>query len=194
VPMLKVGFSGAHGVGKTTLCRELHRYLEQDGIVVHQTPEVPREIIDEVKDASFFRRGNNSLIRQFLILARQIAVETDHHDVEVLLCDRTLVDHWAYTVAQFHPSLQDDVGAMAWSKFVRAHQASYGLRFYVPIEFAVKDDGVREGDLEFQHSIDCAIHAQLDESALAYHVVRGGIEERVLACADLIKGRLRGDQ
>jgi len=188
--MFIVGLTGAHGVGKTTLCRELQRRLTKRGFSVSTTPEVPREILAEAKDPHFFRQGNNKLSRQFLIIARQILVDQKALGVDVELCDRTLLDHWCYTLALFD-DFDDPLTRSIWSRFVMTYQRRYQLLLYLPIEVLPLDDGVREGDVEFQRKIDILITKYLKEENFAFHIIRGSVAQRADHCESLILARLR---
>ncbi|SRR6266851_1568532 len=179
--MVKVGFTGAHGVGKSTLCRELAHSLARAGLTVEVTPEIPRQIVEETGDPSFFRRGENTIIRQLCIITRQIVVEMSAAGVDVLLCDRTLLDHWCYTIA-LHGNLGDSRGRRVWGNTVQAYLTGYDMVFYVPVEFPVLDDGVREDDSKFQREIDDVLRTQLESMGVLYDVVRGSVAERVTYC------------
>ena len=103
--MVKIAVSGAHGTGKTTLCEFLHRTsgAELDMAICR---EVPRIIIDRVGEPSFFKRGSNTVERQLLIFLYQLEEERKKGSGKnVLLCDRTPIDHLAYTLAN-HPKFR----------------------------------------------------------------------------------------
>jgi hypothetical protein len=188
--MLKVGLTGAHGVGKTTLATQIVRLLGIHGINAQQTPEVPREIITEAGDPHFFRRGKNTLSRQLHILVRQIDIERTIDGPQVLICDRTLLDHWAYTLALF-PRFGDAIIRRIWGDFVIKYlQRSYGVIFYLPIEFLARDDGVREDNMDFQQKIDTLIQHHLERAGVIFVTVHGSLKRREKMCLDEIKRHL----
>jgi nicotinamide riboside kinase len=130
----------------------------------------------------------SSISRQFNIIARQLVVEFDVA-ADVLLCDRTILDHWCYTIALFDELL--DAGArQAWSKFVADRLGTYNLIVYLPPEVAAQDDGVREADREFQQRIDDLILTHLAGADARYVTVRGTLEERAQHCETLIESLL----
>src|SRR5947209_1706654 len=74
---LRVAFVGAHGTGKTTLVKALSEHIKSLGIKCCVTPEVPRIVCEHAGDATFFRRGNNSLLKQTVLLVGQPVYEID---------------------------------------------------------------------------------------------------------------------
>lgn len=178
--MTKIAFTGAHGVGKTTLTQALVAHLRSNGMVVEMTAEVPRLICDRAGDPTLFRRSNNTPLRQMLILLGQIDIEARPTDTspDLLVCDRTLLDHWAYTKHFFRDILQQEGVLDLYEQFVAEYCRTYDRVFYLPIEFAPLDDGTRESDLEFQRAIDELIADAMQVHNLPYITVTGRVEER----------------
>lgn len=178
---LKVTFVGAHGTGKTTLVKALSEHITLLGIRCSITPEVPRIVCENSGDPTFFRRGNNSLLKQTVLLVGQPIYEssTPAGDASVLLCDRAILDHWAYTRHSFMQELKSENILRPLDNLIAKHCRSYNFIFYVPIEFAPQDDGTRESDHEFQRAIDEEIRELLKTYKLAYHTINGTVPERV---------------
>ena len=90
---MKIALTGAHGTGKSTLAKFLQAEIEKRNLIASVTPEVPRMICETVNDKEYFRRGNNSLLKQSLILLGQLVIEEQSQkNVNVQICDRTLFD------------------------------------------------------------------------------------------------------
>lgn len=175
----KIALCGAHGTGKTTLLSELERALRNGGTVCSVVPEVPRIVCATADDPQFFRRGRNSLERQLSLLLGQPVLETvQGRSATYTLCDRTILDHWAYTRFLFKDRLLATGLLNVIEHFVTLHCATYDALFYLPVEFPPRDDGTREGDAEFQEAIDREIRSLLDTFELKYTTVRGSIAER----------------
>lgn len=152
--MVTIAITGAHGTGKTTLARELAVALEREGLNVLVGPEVPREIASEAADAAMFRRSNSTLARQLLILYRQLEQDLRLADPSrVLICDRTMADHWAYTKVLF-PNFDDLAVVTLWEDAVVRRLGYYDAIFYVPTELDPVDDGTRENAKAFQTDVD----------------------------------------
>jgi nicotinamide riboside kinase len=179
--LVKVTFVGAHGTGKTTLVKALAERINSLGIKCSVTPEVPRIICESAGDATYFRRGNNSLSKQILLLVGQpiYEVAAAEDGTSVLLCDRAILDHWAYTRQLFMKELEDEQALSPLNSLIAKHCRSYDFIFYVPIEFAPLDDGTREGDQEFQNAIDEQVRELLKLYGLTYHRVSGTVPERM---------------
>ena len=113
-----------------------------------------------------------SLEAQLWILTTQIAEEirsAAHH--EVVVCDRSVLDNYAYLVFA--------AGRQKWVEpLVNRWMKSYDLLFKVPFAAGAQADGVRDTDEFFMRQIDRLV----DEL----------IEERQLPCTRLPEGR-RGD-
>lgn len=183
---MKVALTGSHGTGKTTLLNHVAGLLEARGESVSVCREVPRIIAAEADDPGFFRRGTNVPLRQALILFRQVVEEgLREAEADIVLADRTVVDHLAYTVALF-PELSDVPEGKALTSAVRAWIGHYDLIVKLPIEFPAIDDGTREAGEAFQAEIDRVIDALYEQFATATSVVRGTVEERAAAVVALI--------
>jgi thymidylate kinase len=155
----KVAVTGAHGTGKTTLISAVFNRLKPE-FDVTLTAEVPRLFIEDFGDPTFFQRGNNSFARQTMILARQIELESHlaQRGHQIILCDRTVVDHWAYTETLF-PIDVKTIEGRGWRDMVKRWLDSYKIIVGLPIEFPIELDNVREADEQFQHEIDQKIAA-----------------------------------
>lgn len=182
---MKAALTGAHGTGKTTLSGRVAALMSHGRTVGH-TPEIPRLFIEEIGDKTIFQRGNNSFARQAMIMARQIETEAMlERSAEVLICDRTLVDHWAYTEVLF-PDEVASLEGQAWKRMVGRWVASYDLIYRLPIEFAMENDGVREADENFRVAIDERIVALYSEFGRSVPIIKGSLEARELAFMEAI--------
>lgn len=175
----RVALVGAHGVGKTTLLKSLEKSLEHEGLAARLMPEIPRMICDAVRDATFFRRGKNTLLKQTAIIVGQLVMEGQPPRSQgLLLCDRTVVDHWAYTRALFRSELQGLAEMAAFEDMLQRHCNCYNCVYYIPIEFGPHDDGTREADPAFQRDIDSEIIGLLNAWKVLFVTVTGSVEKR----------------
>jgi nicotinamide riboside kinase len=177
----RIALTGSHGTGKTTLANALVGHLTAAGTTATSVPEVPRQVCTAAGDPEFFRREKNSLVRQLTLLFGQPVFErrAEAEGPDVVVCDRTALDHWAYTIALFSDELRRESLDQVLAAFICSYMPSYDLIAYIPIEFAPVDDGTREGDIAFQQQIDQCIQDLLAKFAIEHIVVRGTVEDRL---------------
>lgn len=176
----KVALIGAHGTGKTTLANRALADLTNmlGNVSVALCPEIPRIICTAVGDSEYLRRENNSLEKQLTLLIGQESYEAVlQAQNDVLICDRSVLDHWAYTLNLFGSTMQRGIRETI-GLFVRLHMSTYDRVGYVPIEFAPADDGTREADGDFQNKVDEIIVELLAEHEIPYETYRGSVDSR----------------
>lgn len=176
---MKIALTGAHGTGKSTLAIFLKAEINKLSKTASITPEVPRMICETVNDKEYFRRGRNSLLKQSLILLGQLVIEEQFRkNGEIQICDRTLFDHWAYSLNLFGTEIKEGHYTEIYEKFISQHCKSYDKIFYLPIEFKPLDDGTREGDELFQVEIDTLITGLYKKHNISYQTITGSVENR----------------
>lgn len=178
---IKIAFTGAHGVGKTTLLKLTSEGLREKGVLAEITDEIPRLICDAIEDQEFFRRENNSLARQNLIIQNQLVrneIDTKRPN-DFLLFDRTPIDHWAYTKVLFQEQL-DREGVKGIQEKILAEYTKtfFDSIFYLPIEFPPVDDGTRESDNDFQKEIDRELTRLYRDFDISTETVTGSSDKR----------------
>ncbi len=138
---MKIAMIGAHGVGKTTLCFEAAAFLKKRDINVELVKEVARSCPLPIN-------RETNLLAQSWILHTQVAEEIRAGNMaEYVLCDRSVIDNYAYLVwaAEGRPELDHLVAE--WMK-------TYDHLWKVPIVSVPSYDGVRDTDVKFQREID----------------------------------------
>ncbi len=153
---LKVAFVGTHGVGKTTLCFDLAAQLKRLDLGVDIVKEIARRCPLPINEDS-------TLDAQRWILHSQIAEEIEAAaDYEVVICDRSVLDNYAYLVARVgrRPELEP---------LVREWVRGYDALFKVPVLAAPTFDGKRAVSVTFQQEIDTIIDELLAEFAVRVH-------------------------
>ena len=188
---MKIAIIGAHGVGKTTLANALRTRLAGRGFgVISVAPEIPREICSLASDPECFRRGENNALKQALLLFGQLQYEQSFLPREngVLICDRGVLDLWAYSRCLFAGEFQAAGVLEVYEALVAQCARTYRMHFYVPVEFPPSDDGTRESDADFQVAIDGTIGDLLAKYAVPYRKTQGSIDERCV----LVETELRG--
>ena len=141
---LKIAFVGTHGVGKTTLCFDLASQLKRLDLGVELVKEVARRCPLPINEQT-------TPDAQAWILHTQIAEEMEAAALyEVVVCDRSVLDNYAYLVARLgrRPDLDPMVGS--WIR-------TYDALFKVPVLNAPSFDGTRAVSPAFQLEIDAVI-------------------------------------
>ena len=138
---IKLAFVGTHGVGKTTLCYDLASQLKRLDLGVEIVKEVARRCPLPINEAT-------TPDAQAWILHTQIAEElAAAASYEMVICDRSVLDNYAYLVARVgrRPELDPLVGS--WIR-------SYDALFKVPVLGTPSFDGTRAVSPTFQLEID----------------------------------------
>lgn len=153
---LKVAFVGTHGVGKTTLCFDLAAQLKRLDLGVDIVKEVARRCPLPINE-------DTTLDAQSWILHTQIAEEIAAAAAyEVVICDRSVLDNYAYLVARVG-------GRPELDPLVREWVRGYHALFKVPVLQAPTFDGKRAVSRSFQQEIDGIIDELIAAFAVPVH-------------------------
>lgn len=177
---MKLAFIGTHGVGKTTLCFDLASRLKRLDIGVELVKEVARTCPLPIN-------RETTLEAQAWILHTQIAQEiAGATPSQVLICDRSVLDNYAYMVHRAGRRAEYDALVGHWV-------ASYDTLIKVPIIAPPSFDGRRDVSAVFQEEIDRLIDGLVAEFGVTCHRLdpgdRDGWVDRTLQFAG-IPGRL----
>lgn len=142
---MKIALVGTHGVGKTTIAYELAGLIKRKGKAVELITEIARECPFPLNDLG------TSQAYQWII-ARQIQVEIEKSSrAEILICDRSVLDNFAYYVRRCGRSGEE---ARALEAYCRSWMKTYDLLVRLPIAREIEADGFRSTDPAFQREID----------------------------------------
>ena len=143
--MFKVALVGTHGINKTTIAYELAGVLKRRGKTVELLTEIARECPFPL---------NEQATREAYqwIIAKQIQLEIEKLTrAEILVCDRAVLDNFAYYVRRYKGLGQE---CEALRAYCRSWMKSYDLLVRLPITHALTADGFRSTDIAFQREID----------------------------------------
>jgi len=150
---VKIAFVGTHGVGKTTLCFDLASQLKRLDLGVDIVKEVARRCPLPINEET-------TPDAQAWILHAQIAEEiAAAATYPVVICDRSVLDNYAYLVARAGRRQELDPLVGNWIR-------GYDALFKVPVLDAPSFDGTRSVSRTFQIEIDSVI----DELVTAFGV------------------------
>jgi len=179
--MIKVALIGTHGTGKTTACHELVGGLKKKGVNAEYLGETARK----AEQRGLKINEGTTLGAQLWIFHTQIARELEflaRPDVDVLVCDRCVVDNYMYLINKFgHQGVIDEM--------VNSHTGTYAYLFKVPINEKYRtNDGVRSTSPEFQERIDRLLKKELRKRKFEYWNYPGPES----AIEIILKGRQNG--
>lgn len=153
---LKVAFVGTHGVGKTTLCFDLAAQLKRLDLGVDLVKEVARRCPLPINE-------DTTLDAQAWILHTQIAEEIEaSSQYEVVVCDRSVLDNYAYLVARSGRQPELEPLVLQWVR-------GYHALFKVPVTGAPAFDGKRAVSPSFQQQIDETIDELVRDLGVTVH-------------------------
>jgi nicotinamide riboside kinase len=148
---MKIAIIGSHGCGKTALAFSLCTELQKQGRRVELVVEMARRSPFPINEAT-------SEEGQLWILHRHIVAELEASvRAEVVVCDRSVLDNYAYFRHKFGRRPHLDALVKEWV-------GTYTLLVKVPIvtEWLV-EDGVRSVDRQFQAEIDALVESMVQE-------------------------------
>ena len=161
---IKIGVCGVHGAGKTTKVRELKdQYLDAGNTVY---------VVEEIARSCPIRLG--TIKAQEWIWEHQL--EAEKHamslDVDVVICDRTVMDNLMYYLDLTIPLLGDmekyDQTMQRWEELykeaVRWMPAyNHVIRMPMNLEWLQADDPIRPKDEEYARWIDLLFDIYVQE-------------------------------
>lgn len=166
---MKIAIIGAHGVGKTTLAKELSKLLKFPVL-----PDTAREALLK----GFAVNESTPPENQLWILTKQIEYERELKDN--FIADKTLFDNIVYGRQLFN-----DQNFLSVLENIIGKIANYDLFIYLPIEIPLVDDG-RSMDPVFQEKIDKEYLKVLGEFGISYFQVRGSVKQRLKSSLQII--------
>jgi len=168
---MKIAVVGAHGTGKTTVCREIAQKLKYNYIP---------DVVAEAFRLNFTINEETPPESQFWILSKQI--ELERNTPAPWIMEKSLWDNVIY--GSF--SIKDKEVLSVIEKIVEAN-AKYDIVFYLPIEFPIPDDGLRSLNVEFQKFVDGKMLEYLKSHGIKYHTLTGDNDKRVNSAVKIIR-------
>ena len=164
----RIILTGAQGTGKTTLMNA----LATDGT---KTLSIAREHAIEAGWSP--ETGSSEEYQKKLFSALHKAVSSKKNYIS----DRGLTCVAAYTFdGALSGSIKESVANSQYMKLHKFHSENPDvLVVYLPIEFPLEEDGIRDVDEANQRKMDFLIKNLLDTIGIKYITVTGTVEERV---------------
>ena len=169
---MKIGITGTHGVGKTSLAHSLCGELKEKGIHAVVSSEHERQ--------SPFPAGTesrNSVEAQCWILGKQFLEEIELSSrYPVVICDRTMLCNYAYflwNLEKAPPEMQNNPMVAVIKNMVREWLKTYTYFFRIPIsdQKTLMEDKFRSTTTDWQREIDKIIDKAVEEFSIHQIVV-----------------------
>jgi thymidylate kinase len=160
----KIAFIGTHGVGKTVLTFTVAAQLRAAGVDADVAAEHSRRSPFPINEAT-------TLESQLWILSAQWQEELEaSRRTDLVICDRSVIDNYAYLVRAF--------GEQPWLRtFLEHWSGTYDALFWVPIvDDDVMKDRARSTSRRFQRDIDARVGALVEAFGLTERVTPLPIE------------------
>lgn len=151
--MIKIGFTGVHGSGKTTKAKELRDHCTDVGKKVYMVHGVARSC----------PRVLGTVEAQEWIWAHQLAQErgAGHANVDVIICDRTVLDNLMY-YRDILNQTTDYATYNSWDRWWDLYNVAIAwmptydqvIRLPLNLEWLQADDPIRPKDVEYARRID----------------------------------------
>jgi nicotinamide riboside kinase len=152
----KIAFIGSHGVGKTTLCFGLAARLKTRDLSLEVVHEVARRCPLPINTETTFEA-------QAWIAHTQVAEELlAQARYPLVICDRSIVDNYAYLQLAYGPDPALDALVDAWIQ-------TYDQLFLVPVVNAPQADGMRAIDPKFQNAVEDRVRADMHSRNVAFN-------------------------
>jgi len=175
---MKILLVGAHGTGKTTLAKEIqklfpyceiidgiHREAKQEGFQINKTSDIVSQI---------------ETVQRYL---QKVCGKPSFISVD------SIIRQTAYAISNKLP--EPVINLMKRLCQIERDQFA-GAVFYIPIEFSLEKDSVRDEDFQFQKDVDREIKKLLNEiysfnNHHMYYIITGEIQRRVEKVCELSK-------
>jgi len=158
---VKILLVGAHGTGKTTLAKEIQKLFPYCEIIdgIHR----------EAKEEGFQINQTSDTVSQIETVQRYLQKVCGK--VSFISVDN-IIRQTAYAICNKLPEPVIDL----MKRLCQIEKEQFAdFVFYIPVEFPLEKDGVREEDIQFQKDVDNEIR-----NLLNHFYVTGGIENSVI--------------
>ena len=167
---------GSHSTGKTTLMNALKKEFPKFNFVSEAARDCPYPINE-----------NTGFLSQDFIFRTQVSRELRSELNDVTITDRTVYDQLAYVNYAYFDAMSIQTHEYELlKKHILAWGKTYDVIFYIPIEFALVNDGVRSTDEEYRLKIDRYILDILRDNNVKYYTITGNIPDRLSKIKQII--------
>ena len=178
---IKCLVQGAQGVGKTTLIKEIQKLSETD-MAIGASQEVARSLI-----RIGVKRDLSTRIEDYYAYLSEYLRHFREQNEPIVLLDRSVLDVIVYA--------RMCIGTDSWVEklgfeILELIRSKISCIFYIPIEFDVVYDGVRNTNESDRKLFDQILKKVMNDAELSYITLRGSIDQRsLMAFKEILKKR-----
>lgn len=172
---MRIGVIGSHGVGKSSLTRNLSIKLNLPEVEEQMRKSLERfsncgdSSVEFITSSKWYPHFVYDLIRQQIVDERSYP--------SGFVSDRTVLDYYLYydNLSSDSNSVKYILGDFAYRHFAEC----YDIVFYLPIMFAIESDGFRNTDMNFQEKMDNIIFSEAKKHRKILALRSIDLDERV---------------
>lgn len=177
---MRIGITGAQGVGKTTLLNALRSERTFKDFAICD------EVTRRVKSYGLPINEGGTDVTQKLIMNEHIY---NVFMFNKMITDRTVVDGLVYST-WLHKNSMISASTMKHVKDVfYSVMPLYKHVFYIEPEFDLVEDGVRSLDKNFRDEIAFLFDAIIEKEKISVIRLKGSVRDRVSTVVDIVEGR-----
>lgn len=186
-----IAFCGAHGTGKSTIVNELRkdpRCICIDSVTRTQTSQAERRIDRKLKDLD---QTQLNILEAIKVNAEKIReLKESLPDDKILVMDRSSFDFYAYSKNFFVKNLLTHRTMNEIEDELPKLVDFIDLFYYLPIEFNLVDDGIRNMDEDLRKGVDKVIREQLFWTGRTVEL-NGTLQKRMSKIHTTLLGKLK---
>lgn len=167
---MRIGITGTHSTGKTTLMHALRSESVFEGF------QICDEVTRWVKSLGVDINENGSDLSQELVMMKHVYNIYMHED---MLADRTTLDGLVYSRALHAAGKISDKTLQKVHTVFSKTIDEYDFLFYIKPEFDIEDDGVRSSDKEWQKVVEELFDSAIEHFELKVIPISGSVRQRV---------------
>jgi nicotinamide riboside kinase len=175
---MKIAISGSQGTGKSTLIKA----IEDANLLPDYT--FIKEIVRSLREQGVKINREADHISQCKILEEHYK---NHFRYFHFLTDRCAVDAYVYALYDYlHGKYTFEEHKQHEALFLSS-MGFYNLFFYLPIEFKLTNDGIRDMDIQYQKDIDNLFRIVYTRHRIPYQILSGNVKTRLTSFLQIVR-------
>lgn len=184
---MRIAVSGSFSVGKTTVIKGIEQYFaagyRNDIITIGN---ISRDLVNSGK----VKHDKGSEFYHYFLYISEYAKRLVDAKAAIVLHDRTLLDSMAYMIT--NGNIPPEFLEML-ENLVRWYVKDIDVYFYIPIEIAITEDGVRSYDEQYRIDVDRKILEYLTRFFVNYVTLSGTVNQRMLLVKNTLDKHVKLD-